>query len=75
MAEGPVKGLTLIDEIEATGELAGYHLLHAARADLLRREGRAHDAALFASLADALPQKGHNPTTTRKNQSDFTATS
>jgi RNA polymerase sigma-70 factor (ECF subfamily) len=35
-------GLALVDEL---GELDGYHLLHAARADLLRRLGRNEDAA------------------------------
>ncbi|HXD64947.1 MAG TPA: RNA polymerase sigma factor [Solirubrobacteraceae bacterium] len=39
-------GLEVIDELEASGELAGYHLLHAARADLLRRLGRDDDAAV-----------------------------
>jgi RNA polymerase sigma-70 factor (ECF subfamily) len=45
MAEGPASGLALIDALEAKGELAGYHLLPAARADLLRREGRWREAA------------------------------
>src|SRR5271170_349701 len=45
MAEGPSKGLALIAEIEAKGELAGYHLLPAARADLLRRQGRWRESA------------------------------
>jgi len=45
MAEGPSKGLALIDALEAKGELAGYHLLPAARADLLRRESRWREAA------------------------------
>lgn len=45
MAEGPSAGLALIDALEAKGELAGYHLLPAARADLLRREGRWNEAA------------------------------
>ena len=39
-------GLKVIDELEASGELAGYHLFHAARADLLRRLGRHDDAAV-----------------------------
>ncbi len=39
-------GLEVIDELEASGELAGYHLLHATRADLLRRLGRDDDAAV-----------------------------
>ena len=42
MAEGPERGLELIDAIDA---LDGYHLLHAARADLLRRLGRREEAA------------------------------
>ena len=45
MAEGPEHGLELIDEIAAGGELDDYHLLHAARADLLRRLGRNEESA------------------------------
>src|ERR1700678_2208128 len=49
MAEGPSSGLALglalMDALEAKGELAGYHLLPAARADLLRRQGRWREAA------------------------------
>ncbi|MBV9771354.1 MAG: RNA polymerase subunit sigma-24, partial [Bryobacterales bacterium] len=45
MAEGPAPGLKLIDQLEARGVLAGYHLLPAARADLLRRQGRYREAA------------------------------
>jgi RNA polymerase sigma-70 factor (ECF subfamily) len=37
MRDGPREGLTLIDSLSASGELDEYHLLHAARADLLRR--------------------------------------
>jgi RNA polymerase sigma-70 factor, ECF subfamily len=40
MAEGPQAGLVLLDRLEARGVLRGYHLLPAARADLLRRLGR-----------------------------------
>ena len=40
MASGPEAGLVLLDEIGADGALAGYHLFHAARADVLRRLGR-----------------------------------
>src|SRR5215510_13691573 len=39
MADDPRRGLTLIDALAATGDLESYHLLHAARADLLRRIG------------------------------------
>jgi RNA polymerase sigma-70 factor (ECF subfamily) len=47
MRDGPAAGLTLIDAILARGELTGYHLAHAARADLLRRLGD-RDAARTA---------------------------
>jgi len=45
MADGPLVGLALVDALAATGGLAGYHLLPATRADLLRRLGRWSDAA------------------------------
>ena len=44
MADGPDVGLALVDRIDASGELDGYPYLHAARADLLRRLGRADEA-------------------------------
>ena len=40
MADGPAAGLALVDALANGGALDDYHLLHAARADLLRREGR-----------------------------------
>jgi len=40
MADGPQAGLDLVAAIEATGELSGYYLVPATRADLLRRLGR-----------------------------------
>ncbi|WP_374195806.1 RNA polymerase sigma factor [Streptomyces sp. ISL-24] len=46
MAEGPEAGLALVARLEAEGELAGYHLLPATRADLLRRSGRREEAAV-----------------------------
>ena len=45
MADGPQAGIKLIDELAASGNLDGYHLLHAARADLLRRIGASSEAA------------------------------
>jgi RNA polymerase sigma-70 factor, ECF subfamily len=44
MTEGAAQGLAMIDRLAADGHLETYHLLHAARADLLRRTG-ALDAA------------------------------
>jgi RNA polymerase sigma-70 factor (ECF subfamily) len=52
MADGPAAGLELVEALEASGALAGYHLLPATRADLLRRLGRHAEAA--ASYRDAL---------------------
>ena len=54
MAEGPERGLALIDDLVARGELAHYHLLPAARADLLRRLGRTGEAAEAYRTAIAL---------------------
>ncbi len=45
MAEGPERGLRLLDTIEAKGRLHDYYLLPAARADLLRRLCRWPEAA------------------------------
>jgi RNA polymerase sigma-70 factor (ECF subfamily) len=43
--QGPAKGLDLVEILEARQELRGYHLLPAARADMLRRLGRHAEAA------------------------------
>ncbi len=45
MSEGPEAGLALIDRIAPEGELRDYHLLPAARGDMLRRLGRRTEAA------------------------------
>jgi RNA polymerase sigma-70 factor, ECF subfamily len=45
MSDGLEKGLELIVQAGASGELAEYHLFHAARADILRRLGRRDEAA------------------------------
>ncbi len=45
MVDGPRPALALLDALAATGDLDGYHLLHAARADLLRRIGSSVEAA------------------------------
>ena len=52
MADGPEAGLALVDALDASGALRGYHLLPATRADLLRRLARADEAA--AAYRDAL---------------------
>jgi RNA polymerase sigma-70 factor (ECF subfamily) len=46
MADGPAAGLRLVEQLEQRGDLSDYHLLPATRADLLRRLGRAEQAAV-----------------------------
>jgi len=58
MADGPEEGLRRLDALVAGGTLAGYHLLPAARADLLRRLGRAAEAA--AAYREALALVGND---------------
>lgn len=45
MLEGPAPGLALVEALAESGTLDEYHLLHAARADLLRRLGRTAEAS------------------------------
>jgi RNA polymerase sigma-70 factor, ECF subfamily len=52
MADGPEAGLRLVEALEASGALPGYHLLAATRADLLRRLDRPAEAA--AAYREAL---------------------
>jgi RNA polymerase sigma-70 factor (ECF subfamily) len=54
MVDGPAAGLALIDGLAASGDLDGYHLMHAARADLLRRAGSWAEAAKSYTRALAL---------------------
>ena len=54
MVQGPGPALALVDALAAGGELDRYHLLHAARADLLRRLGSAAEAAKSYARALAL---------------------
>jgi RNA polymerase sigma factor (sigma-70 family) len=58
MATTPAEGLALINRIDG---LDGYHLLHAARADLLRRLGRADEAV-------AAYRRAHDLATTPADQ-------
>ena len=61
MRDGPLAGLLLIDSILGRGDLAGYHLAHAARADLcrrLRRDGEARESYRRAfALAKQEPER------------------
>jgi RNA polymerase sigma-70 factor (ECF subfamily) len=44
LAEGPAAGLALVNELDRSGRLDGYHLVAATQADLLRRLGRVPEA-------------------------------
>ena len=59
MVDGPAAGLTLLDALTADRRLAGYHLLPAARGDLLRRLGRTAEAA--DAYRQALDLAGNGP--------------
>ena len=56
MADGPLRGLALLNRLELELALRDYYLFHAARADLLRRAGRMNEAAVSYSLALRLCQ-------------------
>lgn len=57
MWQGPEAGLLLVEQL--AGELADYHLWQAAKADLLRRLGRHHEAA--TAYRAALARVGSEP--------------
>lgn len=57
MRDGPSAGLDLIDQLLGRGELTGYHLAHAARADLLRRLGHRDEARTAYQRALQLTQQ------------------
>jgi RNA polymerase sigma-70 factor (ECF subfamily) len=59
MRDGPLAGLTLIDDLLDRGELKEYRLAHAARAELCRRLGRTKDAR--TSLKRALELTKQEP--------------
>src|SRR5262249_36486848 len=59
MAQGLERGLALLDGLAGVPELRAYHLLPAARADLLRRLGRYAEAA--DAYREALAMVGNEP--------------
>ncbi|HTV20135.1 MAG TPA: DUF6596 domain-containing protein, partial [Polyangiaceae bacterium] len=58
MVDGPRAARDIVDELARSGELDGYHLLHAARADFARRLGELDDAE--ASYRRALELVGND---------------
>ncbi len=57
MRDGPLAGLAIVEAILARGELAEYHLAHAARAELSRRAGRIEEARSAYEQALALTRQ------------------
>jgi len=57
MRDGPAAGLELVERILGRGELAGYQLAHAVRADFCRRLGRTADARASYERALSLSQQ------------------
>lgn len=58
MRDGPETALGLVEALSTRGELVEYHLLHAARADFLRRLGRLDEAREAYTRALGLTQQG-----------------
>ncbi|MDX1721871.1 MAG: RNA polymerase sigma factor [Pseudomonas sp.] len=58
MRDGPAAGLALIEALLERGELADYHLAHAAQADLYRRLGRSGEARAAYRCALHLARQG-----------------
>jgi RNA polymerase sigma-70 factor, ECF subfamily len=58
MAQGPLRGLMLLDQLHLEDSLNDYHLFHAARADLLRRAGWTDEAVAAYRRALDLCQNG-----------------
>jgi len=58
MADGPLAGLVLLDRPMLAKALSDYYLFHSARADLLRRAGRLHEASeAYAQALKLLSQR------------------
>jgi RNA polymerase sigma-70 factor (ECF subfamily) len=56
MADGPQAAIPLVEAIAGTGQLNDYYLLHATRADLLRRADRGQEAAdSYRAAAELAP--------------------
>ncbi|ARQ57588.1 MULTISPECIES: RNA polymerase sigma factor [Rhizobium] len=75
MAEGPSKGLELIDAVLRHRELQAYHLAHAARADFLRRLGRRDEAIAAYETALSLCRQEPEQAFLRKRISELAAAS
>jgi RNA polymerase sigma-70 factor, ECF subfamily len=74
MAEGPAAGLVILDTIAHDPQLGKWHQLHVARGELLRRAGRAAEAAqAFRAALELEPSAPERAYVTRRLQ-ELTAT-
>jgi RNA polymerase sigma-70 factor, ECF subfamily len=71
MVDGPARALDLIDALTARGELGGYHLLPAVRANLLNRLGRREEARDVYRAALALARLEPERRLIRKRLADL----
>ena len=72
MAEDPMRGLALLDELGKDGRLDQYHLYHAARADLLRRAGQPEKAQAAYENALALASNEQEQAFLRRRLTELT---
>jgi RNA polymerase sigma-70 factor (ECF subfamily) len=57
MRDGPLAGLTLIEQLMSRGDLSQYHLAHAAVAELSRRLGKTPEARRSFEMALSLARQ------------------
>jgi RNA polymerase sigma-70 factor, ECF subfamily len=73
MAEGPARGLEQIAEVESSGALDDYHLLFAAKADLMRRAHRFREAKAQYDHALALARNERERRYLRRRRTEVEA--
>jgi len=73
MADGPLRGLALLDQLALGKTLRDYHLFHAARADLLWRAGRLDEARGAYKLALNLCQNERERTFLQRRLAEVSA--
>ncbi len=73
MADGPLRGLALLDRPELVKALRDYYLFHAARADLLRRAGRLNEASAAYIRAFGLCQNERERAFLRRRLTEVSA--
>jgi RNA polymerase sigma-70 factor (ECF subfamily) len=72
MAEGPERGLALLDALDGEAALGDYYLYHAARADLLRRMGQKDAARSAYERALSLCENGAEQAFLRRRLAEIT---